>query len=263
MATPTPEQTIAAYQAASGRTRAQLLAYASSLWLGQRAYRDTNIDGFVAGVVPRVLAGQLAIANLTSVFLAAVATRRGKPTLPVPVDARMVQQGRGVPPADVYRRPAIELYSALKEGATFEQARKLGTERLESLVSTDLQMAKVRQADASLQTAGAQFFRRVLKGEKNCAKCIITSTRRYRTSALLPIHPGCDCDIDEIDEDAPPLVLDKKLLLDTHEQVKQFANIANDSAEGYQDLIVTHEHGEIGPVLSWRGQKFTGPAEIH
>lgn len=313
-----PDQT-AAYQETTGRTRTQLLAYAASLWMAMGSYRDPDIDRFVAAIVPKVLAGQLAIANLTSVHLAAVATRRGNPTRPSPVDSKLVQNGRGVLPEEVYRRPAGELYRALADGVPFDKARERGAMRLESLVATDLQMAKVRQANASLtqpktlgfdinakpqpntptqgafrvrvseppasgttsvpnrdtatpsraevQSGGATsrrgpvFYRRVLRGEKNCAKCIITSTRRYRVGVLLPIHPGCDCDIEVIDDAHPPPVLDLQLLMDTHEQVGRFTNIANDSGEGYQNLIVTHQHGEIGPVMAWRNQKFKSGAE--
>jgi hypothetical protein len=163
----------------------------------------------------------------------------------------------------VSRRPAIELYSALADNKPLNVAVQRGQTRLESLVSTDLQMAKVRQAQQSLDKAEAPFYRRVLRGPHSCAKCIIASTLRYRKSELLPIHPGCDCDVEPIHNPNAPLVLNEEALLATHEQVQKFAGIANPSAKDYQNLLVVHEHGEIGPVLGWRGEKFTGPTEIH
>jgi hypothetical protein len=125
-------------------------------------------------------------------------------------------------------------------------------------------MAKVRQAQQSLEKTETPFYRRVLRGPHSCAKCIIASTRRYRKSELLPIHPGCDCDVEPVTDPNAPLVLDEKLLLATHEQVKKFAGFkfSNPSAKGYQDLLIVHDHGEMGPVLSWRDQKFTGPSKI-
>lgn len=30
----------------------------------------------------------------------------------------------------------------------------------------------------------------------------------------------------------------------------------------YSDVLVVHEHGEIGPVLGFRGDHFTGPSDI-
>jgi hypothetical protein len=33
-------------------------------------------------------------------------------------------------------------------------------------------------------------------------------------------------------------------------------------AQDYRKLIVTREHGEVGPTLSWIGQKFTSQADI-
>lgn len=258
---PTPEQILAGYQQASGRTRAQLLAYGTALWMGLGSYRDSDIDKFVAAIVPKVLAGQLTIANLTSVYLAKmtahpavaassarlanppavggnlggavpargpvapgprpVASAPGSQAVakaaeplasrtipgsernlaesvasraargPIPVDAKQIQNGRGVDPTEVYRRPAAEVYRSLAEGSTFSVSVSRGRDRLESLIATDLQMAKVRQAQTSLERSHAKFYRRVLRGDKNCAKCVITSTLRYRKSQLLPIHPGC------------------------------------------------------------------------
>jgi hypothetical protein len=258
-----PEQNTAAYQAATGRTRAQMLAYAAALWASLPNYRDADIARFIAAIVPRVQAGQLAMANLTSVYLARAASTVGNPVKPLPVDPKLVQDGRGVPATEVYRRPAIETYSALADKVPFGEAVKRGQTRLDSLVSTDLQMAKVRQARQSLEASGPAFYRRVLRGPHSCAKCIIASTRRYRKSELLPVHPGCDCDVEPLHDPKAELVLDEKALLATHEQVGNFANIANPSAKGYQDILIVHNHGEIGPVLGWRGEKFTSAAEIH
>jgi hypothetical protein len=311
MTSPQPDQS-AAYQDASARTRAQLLAYAAAAWAAMPDYRDTNMDRLIAALVPRVLAGQLAIANLTSVHLAQLAHRSGQagqltagqplqlapaaarpgqlaptagqtpqlaavaerrapqlaraaahPVHPAPVDSTVVQGGRGVPPEQVYRRPAVELYTALSKGVQFDEAVKRGQTRLESLVATDLQMAKVRQADASLKASGAKYFRRVLKGEHNCALCIIASTQRYKVGNLLPIHPGCDCDVEPLEGRRVPNILDRALLEQTHQMVKEFKGQSDRSAAGYRDLIVTHEHGEIGPVMAWRKQKFTGPSDLH
>lgn len=248
---------LAGYAAAVTAVRRRLLELATSAWDSLGGYRDRDIDRLVALLVPRVQAGQLRIANLTAAYIAATTG-----TSAALVDAEAMLSARGVPAEEVYRRPAHEVYTALGEGKPFEAALALGRNRLTSLVATDMQMAKVRQADAGLRRSGATFYRRVLNGPDNCAKCIIASTRRYRVGTLLPIHPGCDCGVAQIRETDPPLVLDDDLLTQTHEQVQAFADIGDASAEGYQDLIVTHEHGEIGPVLSWRHQNFRGPADI-
>lgn len=255
---PTEAETILGYQAAVAAVRARLLQLSAAAWNGLGSYRDADIDRLVAMLVPRVQAGQIQVATLTAAYVAAIAGSAASGL----VDRAAVTGGRGVPPEEVYRRPANQVYIALAEGKPFPAAVAAGLTRLVSIVATDLQMAKVRQSDASLRKAGTHYYRRVLTGGHNCAKCIIASTRRYEVGRLLPIHPGCDCGIAAVKDSAAPLVLDPKLLDATHEQVEAFAGIENANAEGYQDLIVTHEHGEMGPVLAWRGQKFTGPADI-
>lgn len=255
---PTPDELTAGYQQAVQLLRVRLNQLAMASWDRLGSYRDADIDRLIAALVPRVQSGQLLVARLTATYLEQML---GQLTTTGDVDEESILNARGVPAEEVYRRPANQVYTALAAGKPFDAALALGRDRLASLVATDLQMAKVRQADATLLRNDVQYYRRVLRGAGNCAKCVITSTRRYRTGRLMPIHPGCDCGVAPIRGNAP-LVLDQKLLDATHEQVAKFAEIENANAEGYQNLIVTHEHGEIGPVLGWRGQNFRGPDDL-
>lgn len=238
------------------------LRLALQMWDNLGSYRDADMQRLIQWLMPRVQAGQTQIAHLTAAYMAAMLAEQGVAAETAVVDPLLILAARGVPFEEVYARPAVQLYSALAKGLPFDEALAMGRNRLQSLVSTDMQMAKVRQSRESLRRSDAKFYRRVLNGPQNCAKCIITSTQRYRKRDLLPIHPGCDCTVAPIRASDPPLVLDEALLQATHEQVSAFAGIENRSAEGYLDLIVTHEHGEIGPVMAWRNQNFTGPADI-
>lgn len=210
-------------------------------------------------MVPQVLASQRQIADLTAVYYAETA---GTAVAPVATD---VTSGRGVPPEMVYARPTITARAALSKGKTAKQALDAGRRRLQNLAGTDLQMAKVRQSRASLGNARVKFYRRVPTGDENCALCLIAATQRYRVENLLPIHPGCNCDTDVI----PPgldlnHVIDADALNATHEQVKAFHGVDDRGgrAPDYRKLIVTHEHGEVGPTLAWRGQEFTSKADL-
>ena len=81
----------------------------------------------------------------------------------------------------------------------------------------------------------------------------------------MPIHPGCDCSVDRVDANFDPgQVIDPSTLEGTHGQVAEFAGIADRGgrAPDYRELIVTSENGELGPVLRWRNQNFTGPADL-
>ncbi|MGW4718870.1 hypothetical protein [Nocardia sp. NPDC004260] len=257
-----PEQVLAGYQTAVAAVRARVLQLCIQAWDTLGSYRDAEISRLVSFIVPQVQAGQLQVANLTAAYLTSIMTAQGEQAEPVTVDRDEILSARGVPAGEVYRRPAVQLYSTLSEGQNIAAAVAVGRQRLQSLIATDMQMAKVRQSRASLANSDAQYYQRVLKGAGNCAKCVITSTRRYRKEVLLPIHPGCDCGVKPLPKGEHPPVLDPQLLEATHEQVGQFAGIENRSAIDYQNLIATHEHGEIGPVLTWRHQSFTGPDDI-
>lgn len=263
MSTLTPEQVLVGYSGSVALVRERVQKYAELVWAGSPAYRDAEVERLIAQIVPKVRAGQLQIANLTSAYIAAAASlRRGEKVLPIPVTPA-VTEGRGVPADHVYRRPAKTLYRELSKGKAYDVAVEAGAARLIDLVTMDLQMAKVRQADASFQRSGTQFFRRVLTGRENCALCVIASTQQYRTGDLMPIHPGCDCNVDETEEGADH-ELDMELLASTHDQVERFAGIsdAGGRAPDYRQLIVARDHGEYGPTLTWRNQKFTGPDDL-
>lgn len=250
-----------AYARAVAAVRAQMVRYASGLWDATSAVDRDSSAQMVARIVPVVGAAQLRVANLTALYLA-----RSTGTDPVPVNTALVTGGRGVPPATVYARPVIIARAALAEHKSLPAARDIGGTRLQSLVTTDLQMAKVRQADQSLVAAGRTYYRRVPKGESTCALCLIASTQRYKTGNLLPIHPGCDCGVEELPAgvDLDDVLDTGKLLAAAHAKVKEFTGIANrgGGAADYRKLLINHEHGELGQVLAWRGQKFTGPNDI-
>ncbi len=239
------------YETAVARLRAQIVAYLSGFW-ATADLTNATIQQLVDIVAPAVAAGQLQIANLTSVYMAAVTNTEPLPVLPDVVD------GRGVAPEVVYARPVIQARTMVSKGETIVDAMRAGQRRLESIATTDLQMSKIRQADRSLRHGGKTHYRRVLKGAHNCAMCIIASTQRYYTGRLLPIHPGCDCDVEPL-ERGRELVIKPELLEAAHQKVRDITGIADRGgrAPDYRKLLVTNQHGELGDVLTWRGQKFT------
>lgn len=256
----TPERQLSAYMTASTQVRERIMKFAELRWGSMAAYRDADINRLIDAIVPRVQAGQIQIAQLTSAYVAGVA---GKAGIPVSVDE--VTMGRGVDPDEVYRRPAVTVYSELSEGKLLADAVKAGGLRLAQLIGMDMQMAKVRQFRASGEAAGFGGFRRNLTGRENCAMCVIASTQRYHIGDLMPIHPGCDCGVVPLKADEQvPQVIDEALLESTHSHVADLTGIADRSgrAPDYRKLIVTQDHGEYGPTLAWRGNAFTGPADL-
>ncbi|ABD58220.1 hypothetical protein PBI_PMC_4 [Mycobacterium phage PMC] len=246
----------AEYAAATAELRRRLLEYVSAAWTSV-TLSDSGLQELTSSVAPVVQAAQESMAAMTSVYIAEV-------TQQSPVQAVEVSKIRGVSSENVYARPVITARTALSEGKSVAAALRAGQRRIENLAGTDLQLAKTHQARASFARSGVQFYRRVLTGNENCALCVIASTMRYRKNSLMPIHPGCDCDIDVIPPGMDFDTISTELLNETHDQVKAFADIADRGgrAVDYRKLIVTREHGEVGPVLAWRDQKFSGPRSI-
>lgn len=248
----------AAYTAAALALRQRLLAVVLAYY-GAQGYRSA--DAFVAAVVPVALAAQGTMSALTSAYLSSLMG-----TLATGVPAALVtgQALRSVDPTEVYRRPYVQVWTDLAQGKPFDQAVIAGRQRAESIAVTDLQLAKTKTAQQVLKVSPARVtgYRRELGPDpKHCALCVLTSSRVYFKGDLLPLHPGCYCTPvpvlrgEQVPEVDPAAVHDaiRSTLGDSY---------VNASGKGYRDLVVTHEHGELGPVLGVRDQAFTGPRGI-
>lgn len=263
MATLTPEQVIRGYNDAVHRVRQAVLTYATSAWTSTGSWRDSDVDRLVNLILPRVQAGQLQTARLTSAYVASLAKYvDGKTVRSVPVVANEILLARGVDQSVVYRRPAVEMYTALSKGSSLTQAVAQGVERLSSIIATDMQLSVTHQERRSYKSAGYTYTVRTLTGRESCALCIIASTQRYHVENLRPIHASCDCGSRQISAKYDPgQVLDDDLLNQTYDLLG--SKYAKDSSgSNLIDLIAVREHGELGPVLTWADQHFTGPAQI-
>lgn len=266
---------VRAYESASATVRDRVVAHAAAVWSASGGFRDAEVDRIVARIVPAVQAGQLQMAALTDAYIGRMSVLAGV-RWTAGVD-RSVVSYRGVPDSEVYRRPAVTVYTALADGENYSVAVERGARRLGSIVATDLQQARTRQSSSSIGHSGFAGFRRVLTGNENCALCAIASTQRYHKGDLMPVHPGCDCGVEPISGDAGRQVIDSRTLEQTHADIEarlggtdrgaRDLGIGKTDVKGrplsdFTDLIVTHEHGEYGPTLSWRSQHFTSEAQI-
>ena len=226
---------IRAYEAQSAFVRDRVVEFTLSVWAAARSFRDADVDRIVGQIVPAVRAGQLQLATLTDAYIGRLAQQSGVAW--VPSLDRTVTAYRGVDSGTVYRRPAVSLYTALTAGEGFSRAVDVGRNRLQSIVSTDLQQARNRQASRSVSGSGFHSFRRVLTGKEDCDLCRLASTHRYSRDDLMPIHPGCDCGVE-------PLIEPDRRPVEAAERV------------------VVNIHGELGPTLGWAGEHFTSAADI-
>jgi len=245
--------------------RERLLTLLGELFGQRGSFRDADADVFVEQALPIVVGAQQQMGALTDAYLSAMlGDMFGGATAPRGVE--LAESLRGTPPADVYRRPFVTVWTALAAGKDMTQAVREGEQRLTSIAGTDLQLARTHATRQVLSRDGrVQFYRRVLRGSYNCALCVIASTQRYRKERLMPIHPGCDCNTRPIPGDRDPgQVIDPELLEAAHDAVAAGVGKADRGgrAPQYRDVIIERQHGELGPLMALRRQNFTGPRDI-
>ena len=249
-----------AYDSQVHAIRQQITAFGQAYWDSLPHYRASAVEDMIQAITPRVTAGQLRIADLTRAYLAQCARELGWKVVLPSIDQDEIRGARGVDPRVVYRRPAVDVYTALAAGKPLPQAAAEGRLRLTQLIGGDMQLAKVHASRQSMRgyPAEGQFYRRVLTGRENCALCVVASTQRYYRGDLLPIHPGCDCDVQPL---PPGLAVNQVIDEDVLEQVHQItADRLGVSDRGgrtpdYRKLLTVSEHGEYGPTLSWAQPK--------
>lgn len=282
----------ASYIAATQAIRARVIATVRALF-GAQGYRNSGADAYVTAMVPAAEAAQETMAAVTDAYLAQqVGFLSGTSTGPAGVPMELVtgEALRHVDPAVVYRRPYTQMWTDLSNGKTLEQAVANGQRRAESIALTDLQLAKTRTAQTVLsQDQRAVGYRRVLTGPYSCGLCIVASTQRYHKADLMPIHPGCDCVIlpivgnkdpgrsinsavltgaaqpTEVTTSGVPVYHQNDmmnlgdLLEPVHQAIQdRFGYRATGArALDYRKVLLTHHHGELGPVLTVADQLFT------
>lgn len=246
-----------------------VLAKMTASWSGLGTWRTADVKPFQRASLPILLAGERQIASLTTTYLERLYRDVADESSRVALDFDKVTGTalRDVDPSTVYARPFTTTWTALADGVPFDEALSRGTSRLENLVKTDLQLARTHTArEVTDQQPGVEYTIREPIGEYNCALCLIAATQRYRKKNLLPIHPGCDCLVKTVKADYDPgQVIDEARLNAIHDAVEA-AGLTSDRGgriTDYRKLIVQHPHGEIGPVLGFKGQHFTGPTDIN
>lgn len=248
---------------------ASVLGRTSRAWSGLGSYRDADVRRFQRAALPVILAGQRQVASLTVTYLETLYRDIAAETSRVALDLGDVtgRSLRDVSPEDVYRRPFVETWTSLSKGEPLDVATDRGAHRLETLAKTDLQLARTHTVRAvTAQQPGVEYTVRELQGEYDCALCMIASTQRYHKKDLAPIHPGCDCLVKTVRADYDPgQVIDEERLERVHELVEDALGDYDRGgrAMDYRKIIIARHHGEIGPVLGYRGQRFTGPDDIN
>lgn len=229
-------------------------------WRGLGSWRDSDVVAWLEQILPVI---QSAKDQTASLVLARLAQTLGIDLGDI-IDTTDI---RGVADDLVYQRPARHMYWKLSQGKSFTDALDQSVNRLRNIAKTDLQLAYTNQAADTLAQAGPQgwspYYRRVTNGSENCAICLIASTQRYTRGDLMPIHNGCDCTVEPLAlDEAYDQVIDPDRLEQVTDQLHQHDLEPTSSFADLRSATLTEHHGELGPVLKWKGDHFTKTADV-
>jgi hypothetical protein len=230
----------------------------AQLWDASGAISTAAQTEFAARAALIVEAAQRQAAMLSDAYVRSyVALGRGAPLQLSSIDvAQIVANARnGVAGDVVYSRPTVSARIALSEGKTVDAAKALARTRAAAAADIDVKLAARRAANDSMVGAGVHFYRRVPDADA-CTYCVVASTQRYKTGDLMPLHEHCGCTV-------APLFTGNERIIDKDLLARLKA--ASDKPDYWNDptaIIAVRHHGELGPVLTKAGDRFTGPADI-
>lgn len=254
-------------------------------------------DQFISGLVPILTAAQNTAASTTQAYLAN-AVREMTGSLPPKASPGQydTESIRGVSPDVVYRRPITTNFVKQKTGMTPDQANHAGLIRALQTGLADVQLARNHAAQDLLKNdTRLAGYRRVLGPNPNhCAMCIVASTVLYSHRTLMSMHPGCQCTIAPVYGNTDPgtrlnaakltgtaiqigtnkhdlpvyspddLIDLGDVLGEVHEAIADRFGKSYRDARGidYRKVMVTHEHGEMGPIMWVTGDRFTNEQHL-
>lgn len=241
---------------------------ASTAFLNLGSWRDEDVERYIQQIAPGLMGAKLQAAKSTVAFYKSMAQLTNQDwTEPVITASDLETKAlrKGVGTSLVYSRPFVDMRTALSQGKTVKESIEAGARRAAYLASTEVQLAR-RQAGLQARNSNDRIvgYIRTLTGMENCALCYVASTQRYRRGELMPIHPGCDCgEMPIFGTQDPGQVINEVRLEAIHENVEQRFGVSDRSARAidYRAIKIT-EHGEMGPMLTVRGDKFTDPADL-
>ncbi len=238
-----------AHIAAQTALQAIAVAGVAAAWDSLPHYDDANVPAFLARVVPLILAAQVQSVALTNAFLARVmrrpplgldvsqltgaAIRRATPA--VIQAAGLPMNATTVPPDVVYRRPFVDVWSALAKQTPWIDAVAAGRERATGTAAMDVQNAMRHTLRAVGESDDLILGYRRVPDADACPFCRLIAGRRYLTADLMEVHPRCRCGVDVITE----------------------ANRGDFTGKRENDLAITRggitaavaDHGELGALL--------------
>lgn len=249
----------------------RLITALLQLFNGLGSWHRSDAQRFAAQAIPMVEGAQTALANLTSTYVASAASQALRTTVAPPAIPRGARlRLRQVDPQEVYERPFVEAYTALGDGKRLDEALGRARVRLREVAEGDMQQTYAESSRAAMQglreNQRPTGHQRVLVGEVNCALCVVASTQLYRIETLQPLHPNCDCTSRPYYGEFEDRVIDPELLEKVHAAVFELTGVQDRGgrAVDYRKILttMTHDHGELGPMLARPQDRFTTVADL-
>lgn len=170
----------------------------------------------------------------------------------------------GVDPVEVYTRPAKQYQYAFSQGKSFDESRQVAHTRVTSLASTDVVKAQMLESrdvfKASPKVIGSRriIHPELAKDHLSCGLCVVAATRFYKVDELQPIHDRCNCGVLPITaSDDPGLKLN-----DADLKAMYKAAGSTSAADLLNTRISIHQNGELGPILTRKGDSFRSPSDL-
>lgn len=242
------DRPLALLQQRYAQQRAATVARTTTAWDSLDSIDSDVVDDLIErALVPIVRGGQQAVAANTLAYL----ELRTGAELAVDVAEVLDALRNGVPPAEVYRRPAIRTWQALAEGVPYVDAVARGRARLEALTLTDLATAQTNVAQRALaDVPTVRGYRRVLGPGFACSLCVIAARPLYRRGDLMPLHERCDCTIEPVlFRDEAGAGRARRLSADSIDEVT-----IDERGDG--ETMRVEQDTEIGPMLVTRPVPF-------
>lgn len=191
------------------------------IWGSLPAYDKRNVDEWLTRVVPLIAAAQRQSVLLTDAFLARALDRAPLGVDPGRLTGAAVRAGAA--PAEVYRRPFVTVWAALKTEVAYDAAVAAGLARATSTAAMDVQLAmRATLTEVGQEDASITGYQRVADAGA-CEFCLSVDGARLTTADPMPLHNGCGCGVDVLTEPFTPSVP--------------------------PDDVAINGHGELGPVL--------------
>ena len=248
---------------AAATTTGNAMQAAAAAWSGFTGwYSPADVAAHAALLSQSSQAAQQAMVGIFSRYVAelnALLTDAARIEVP---QVRLAPVRNGADPVQVHSRPAYVFRETFAITGDEYAAQERALERAMQLVETDIMLASRQVEHDSMDALGITTYRRVLRPELSesgpCGLCVVAANRIYTIKALLPIHGRCKCRTVPIVGDIDPGIT---LNRDDLDRLYEAAG-STDRRDLKRIRVQVNEHGELGPVLSVRGQKFTGPDDL-